>query len=209
MKTKSNTLVLTQFSILLAIEALFCFTPLGSIPIGAIVMTTAMIPVIITAILLGTAAGTLMGFFTGLFSFLVWTFMPPPTSAAFAFVFTPFYSIGQEQGNFWSLVICFVPRILIGTVTGLVFALLKKLPEKIQWLRYGAAGIVGSLANTVGVLGGIWIFFGARYSSLLGTTMSTLLLATLATNGALEMLISALTAVLICMPLKRAIARRQ
>ena len=56
-----------QFALLAAIEAVFCFTPLGSLPaIGPIVATLAMIPVIITSILLGTKAGTLMGAITGL-----------------------------------------------------------------------------------------------------------------------------------------------
>jgi hypothetical protein len=32
MKTKNKTLFLAQFSILPAIEAIFCFTPLGSLP---------------------------------------------------------------------------------------------------------------------------------------------------------------------------------
>ena len=70
--TKNNTLFIVQFSILLAIEAIFCFTPLGSLPaMGPIVATLMMVPVIITAILLGTKAGTIMGAFAGLFSFIV------------------------------------------------------------------------------------------------------------------------------------------
>ncbi len=113
---------------LLAIEAVFCFTPLGSLPIGPMVATFAMLPVIVAAILLGTGAGTLMGFFAGLFSFLVWTFMPPPTSAMFAFIYTPFYSLGEFQGNGWSLVVCFLPRILTGTFAGLTYSGLSKKP---------------------------------------------------------------------------------
>ena len=93
LKTQSKTLFLTRFSILLAIEAIFCFTPLGSLPaIGPIVATLAAVPVVITAIMLGTAAGSAMGAFAGLFSFLVWTFTPP--NPMFAFVFTPFFSFG-------------------------------------------------------------------------------------------------------------------
>ena len=90
---------------LLAIEAVFCFTPLGSLPIGPMVATFAMLPVFVAAILLGTGAGTLMGFFAGLFSVLVWTFMPPPTSAMFAFIYTPFIrSVNSRAtaGVWWS-----------------------------------------------------------------------------------------------------------
>lgn len=157
-KTHKRTLFLAQFSILLAIEALFCFTPLGSLPaMGPIVMTTAMIPVVITAIMLGTGAGSLMGAFAGLFSFLVHSFMTP--NPLTAFVFTPLY----PPGNFWSLVVCFVPRILVGTVAGLVYKGMMKAVPKRDWLAYGLAGLLGSLTNTVGVMGGIWAFFGTKY----------------------------------------------
>ena len=142
-------LFLTQFSMLLAIEAIACFTPLGSIPIGPIVATLAMVPVIIAAILLGTAAGTAMGFFTGLFSFCVWTFTPP---SPIAFVFTPFYSLPNVgAGNGWSLAICFVPRILTGVVAGVVFSCLNRRlsgRKKLQPFVYGLSGILGSLTNT-------------------------------------------------------------
>lgn len=79
-KKKPNTLFIAQFAILLALEAIVCFTPLGSIPIGPLVATLAMLPVIVAGILLGTGAGAAMGFAAGLFSFIVWTFMPPTRS---------------------------------------------------------------------------------------------------------------------------------
>ena len=69
---KRNALIkMVQFSILLALEVIMCFTPLGSIPIGPMVATLAMIPVILTGILLGVGAGAAMGFFAGLFSFIL------------------------------------------------------------------------------------------------------------------------------------------
>ncbi len=201
MNTRTKTRNLVQFSILLAILAIFCFTPLGSIPVGPIVMTVGMIPVILTAVLMGTAAGSLMGFFAGLFSFIFWTFMPPSPAA---FVFTPFYSFGEVEGNLGSLLICFVPRILSGTVAGLAFGLGRRAGKKPGWLRYVLGGLLGSLVNTLGVLGGIWLFFGESYAALLGVAMSTLLFTTLTTNGLLEMAVSALAALFICMPLKKA-----
>lgn len=56
-KKKPNTLFIAQFAILLALEAIVCFTPLGSIPIGPLVATLAMLPVIVAGILLGTRRG--------------------------------------------------------------------------------------------------------------------------------------------------------
>ena len=90
---------LVKFSILVVIEAIFCFTPLGSLPaLGPIVATLAMVPVIVTALILGTKAGAAMGAIAGLFSFIVWTFMPPVPPVAF--VFTPFYDYRLYTSNF-------------------------------------------------------------------------------------------------------------
>lgn len=206
MATKSKTLFLAQFGILLAIEALFCFTPLGSLPaVGPIVATLGMIPVILTALLLGTKAGTLMGAFAGLFSFIVWTFTPPVP--VMAFVFTPFYRFGDFAGNFGSLLICFVPRILVGTVSGAVYrGLSKSFPHK-KVLNYSLSAILGSLANTFGVMGGIWLFFGQQYASLAGTAMVYLFGLTVLTSGVPEAAISAVVASAVCGPLQRVLGK--
>lgn len=212
MASSEKTLFMVRFSILLALEAIFCFTPLGSLPIGPMVATLAMVPVIVTGIVLGPKAGTLMGFFAGLFSFLVWTFVPPPTSAMFAFVYTPFYSLGEMKGNFWSLVICFVPRILSGTVAGLVFHLLhSRLQGKKKVVAYGAAGLLGSMTNTIGVLGGIFIFFGPAYAQMAGVAYELLLGVlggVVATNGVLEAVVCTILGAAICQPLLRIMGRR-
>ena len=194
---RQKTLFLTQFALLVAIEAIVCFTPLGSLPaIGPIVATLSHIPVIITAVLLGTRAGSLMGFFFGLFSFIVWTFMPP--APPIAFVFTPFYSFGNFSGNFFSLLICFVPRILIGTVTGLLFGILKKMKfDKSQIFAYSVAGLAGSLVNTFLVLGGIYVFFGQNYSTAIDQAHNLLLGLigmTILTSGIPEAILGAVMA---------------
>ncbi len=205
MKASVNkkTVFLAQFAMLLAIEAIVCFTPLGSLPaFGPIVATLGMVPVIITAIILGTRPGTAMGFFAGLFSFCVWTFTPP---SPIAFVFTPFYSIGSAQGNFWSLVICFVPRILVGTVTGLCFSLFTRLKWK-KVFAYGLSGILGSLTNTLLVLGGIYVFFGQSYATVIHQSFNALLGLiglTVLTSGIPEAVIGGIAAYAICFPIKK------
>ncbi len=206
MKASINkkTLFLAQFAMLLAIEAIVCFTPLGSLPaFGPIVATLGMVPVIITAIILGTGAGTAMGCFAGLFSFLVWTFTPPSPLTAFAF--TPFYTLGPVQGNFWSLVICFVPRILVGVVAGGCFTLFTKM----KWeavLTYGLSGILASLTNTFLVLGGIYVFFGPSYAAAIGKSFDLLLGLiglTVLTSGIPEAVIGGVAAYAICYPIRK------
>ena len=202
----NKTLFLTQFSILFAILMLFCFTPLGALPaFGPIVATLGMIPVIITAQLLGTKAGVVMGFFAGLFSFLVWTFMPP--SPIVAFVFTPFYSFGEISGNFGSVLISFVPRILCGAVAGLSYkGLSKTFPAK-QALGLALSAILASLTNTFGVMGGIWLFFGNQYTTVFGATMLLIIGTTVLTSGIPEAIVSAIASSAVCRPIQMILDR--
>lgn len=201
-KKKVNVLFMAQFAMLLALEAIVCFTPLGSLPIGPMVATLAMLPVIVTAILLGTGAGAAMGFITGLFSFIVWTFMPP--NPLTAFVFTPAY----PPGNFWSLVICFVPRTLAGVVTGVTYRGLRRLlaGKKLGALPFGVSGVLGSLTNTLPVMFGIYLFFGRSYADALDISFNLLLGiigTTILTNGILEAVLGGLVAIGVCMPLEK------
>ena len=207
MKKNKSVVVLVQFSILVAIEAIFCFTPLGSLPaFGPIVATLAMIPVIITALLLGAKAGMAMGVIAGLFSFIIWTFMPP--SPIVAFIFTPFYSLGEMQGNFGSILICFVPRILVGAVTGLSYQGLSKAMPKKDVLSMIIASAAGSMTNTIGVMGGIWLFFGTQYASIAGQAMILIIGTTILTSGIPEAIVSAIIAPAVCKPIKKVISRQ-
>lgn len=212
MSNKKKLLILTQFSVILAIEAIVCFTPLGSLPaIGPIVATLMMIPVVITGILLGTGYGAAMGAFAGLFSFLVWTFTPP--LPPMAFLFTPFYSLGEVHGNVWSLVICFVPRILAGVVAGLVHYFYSKwlaAKGKSPVSSYILAAASGSLINTFGVLGGFFLFFGRPYAELAGAAYDIVLLVLggqVLTSGVPEAIIAAACAAGVCGPVKKMVEK--
>lgn len=184
---------LVKFSILVVIEAIFCFTPLGSLPaFGPIVATLAMIPVIITAFVLGTRAGAAMGAIAGFFSFIVWTFVPPVPPVAF--IFTPFYSLGELQGNFGSLLICFVPRIFVGVVAGSLYQALANISPKKTIKNMAISSAAASLINTFGVVGGIWLFFGTQYSSVLNQSMLLIAGTTIFSNGIPEAIVSAIIA---------------
>ena len=199
---RKKTLFLTQFSVLLALEAIVCFTPLGSLPVGPMVATLMYLPVVVAAIMLGVKAGALMGFFSGLFSFIVWTFIPP---SPVAFVFTPFYTVGEFQGNGWSIVICFVPRILVGVVAAALYSLLSR-KNVTPAISCAVSGILGSLTATLLILGGIYIFFGKDYASFIDVAHSTLLgilAGVVATNGLLEAAIAGIVCVGVCVPMKK------
>ena len=193
---KSRIRRVVYFSLLLSLEIFFCFTPLGSIPIGPIVATLSMIPVILSGLLFGKKAGALMGFFAGLFSFLVWTFMPP--MPVMAFIFTPFHNFGNISGNLFSLVICFVPRILTGLFTSLSFNFLGQIfKDKKRFVKVILSSLIGSLTNTFGVLGFIFLFFGTQYEKIIGQPILIILSIVILTNGIPEAIINAIISVLI------------
>lgn len=170
MATNQKTTRMVQIALLAGIEVLLAFTPLGYIPIGPVRATTIHIPVILGGILLGPAAGGLLGGVFGLTSVLINTITPTVTS----FVFTPFYSLGESRGNFWSLVIAMVPRILIGVVAGWVFRLMMRV-QKNTGLAAALSGFLGSMTNTILVMGGIYVFFGPAYAQARGIAYSTLM----------------------------------
>ena len=103
---KTRNMVLT--AVIAAIIILMAFTPVGYINLVVIKATLIHVPVIIGSVVLGPKKGAFLGFIFGLTSLINNTFNP----SLLSFAFSPFYS----GGNLWSIVICFVPRILTGVV---------------------------------------------------------------------------------------------
>lgn len=194
MYDKKRALFLTKLAILIAIEIIIAVTPLGSLPaIGLIVMTLAHIPVIIGAIVLGIKGGLIMGFVYGLLSFIVWTFMPP---SPIAFLFTPFYSLGEISGNFFSLVICFVPRILIGLLTYFFIAIIFKNVKSLFFKTFIGATIANFICSVI-LLALVYVFFGQEYAMALNAPYEALIgiiTTTIVTSGIPESILGGLVA---------------
>ena len=206
MSTMKSTTKLVNLALLIAVMLVLNFTNLGliTIPFSPLKVTTLHIPVIIGACLLGPRYGGILGFFFGLLSFITHSFVAPVVTS---FVFTPLYSLGDYHGNFWSLVICFVPRILIGVFAGLLFQALTKR-DKNTALSTGAAGVVGSLTNTVLVLGGIALFFGQQYATVKSGALLAIIMSTVVVNGIPEAIFAGLLTAVIVRPLLKLYARR-
>ena len=197
MKSK-KTQYMTSMALFLAIEIILVVTPLGYIPIGPLNATTMHIPVIIAGIVLGKK-GAELGFVFGLTSLIKATIQPGITS----FCFSPFVTIGTMSGNYNSLLIAFVPRILLGYLAGFVFEIMKKNNRENLGVVVGA--LTGAITNTVLVLSGIYIFFGEAYASAVGvqySTLVTVLLGVVSTNGILEAILGAIVSLAIYKALK-------
>ena len=161
-ENKTRNLVLA--AVFVAVIIIMSFTPFGYIPLGFMNATIIHVPVIIGAIILGPKYGGFLGLVFGLTSLWKNTYMPLPTS----FVFSPFIKIGEFGGNFWSLVICLVPRILVGIVAYYVYrGVLKAVGKRrgYQTVALAVAGVAGALTNTLLVMNLIYVCFGDEYGS--------------------------------------------
>jgi len=162
MNTGNKTRDMVLAAIFVALIIIMAFTPFGYIPLGFMNATIIHVPVIIGAIILGPKYGGFLGMIFGLTSLWKNTNMPNPTS----FVFSPFVKVGEYGGNLGSLIICMVPRILIGIVAYYVFrAVLKafKGSKMKTTVALAVAGVAGSLTNTLLVMNLIYFLFGKEY----------------------------------------------
>lgn len=181
---------LAMLSIFTAIELIFCFTALGSLPIvpgAGIVATLSHIPVIIVALTMGKWAGMYMGAVFGVSSLIVWTAFPPSPLSAFAF--SPF----APNGNFMSLIICIVPRVLFPLFTSLIFILLKKKLSPAA--SAGIAGGIGTFLHSFMVLSLIFISF--RNAEAVGGNYILFIVAWAGVNALIEIAIAAILSALL------------
>lgn len=197
MEKKTNVRLLSQMALLTAIMLVMAFTPLGYIPLPFMNATTMHIPVIIGACLLGPKMGGVLGGLFGLTSVLKATITPNLTS----FVFTPFYSFSPEfHGSWMSLIVAIVPRILIGVLAGLAFQGLRKFVRN-ETVSLAISGFIGSLVNTVGVMGLIYLLFGEQYAAAGGTSPELLfgvIMGVIGMNGVPEAIIAAVLTAAVC-----------
>ena len=196
-KQKKDLRRMVQIALLAAIMMVMSATPLGYIPLPFMKATIMHIPVIIGACLLGPRVGAGLGALFGLTSIVMATISPNITS----FVFTPFYSFNEQfHGSIWSIVVAMLPRILIGVVSGYVFIFIKKIVSN-DTVSLMAAGVAGSLTNTIGVMGLIYILFGEQYAIAGGKDPQLLLgviIGVIGTNGIMEAIIAAILTAAVC-----------
>ena len=134
-------------------------TPLGMIQLPIIKATTVHIPVIIGAILLGPSAGAMLGAVFGLCSLISNTMAPTLLS----FAFSPFMSTTGIPGALKAIWISVGCRVLIGVVAGWLWNFLQKMHVN-NWIALPVVGFVGSMVNTISVMGSIYLLFAQQYA---------------------------------------------
>lgn len=207
MKEVKNTSDLVKMALFVAIIILLSVTPLGYIHFAVINATIIQIPVIIGAILFGWKKGAFLGGVFGITSMIKNTVNPNVTS----FVFSPFVPVGDTtKGSPLAIIVCLLPRIMIGIVAGLLFKALSKTKLS-KAISSGICGFCGALTNTILVMGGIYLFFGRSYSAAKDQEYETLIgtvMATITGIGITEALVSAVISAAVCVPLFKYMSKK-
>ena len=185
MNNKTNVRALTILALMTALVIIFSFTPIGSIPVGPLVITLTPIPVAIAAIALGPKGGLALGAVFGLMSFLQCIGVGIPSGmGAMLFSISPFLAFLQR----------FVPRALDGFLVGLIFrGCEKKLG---RWACF-IAGFCTAFLNTLFFMSALVLLFGhTEYVQGLidGRNVIVFICAFVGVNAVVEMISSTLIA---------------
>lgn len=144
--TKSRTLRMVQLAFFIAIILLMAFTPIGYIKTPGLEITLIVIPVTVGAIILGPVSGAILGGVFGITSFIQ------------CFGLSPFGAMLLSINPIGTFIVCMIPRILMGWLTGLSFKALKKV-DRSKSFSYAVASLVGPLLNTVLFMTTLILFF--------------------------------------------------
>ena len=167
--------------LLTALVAVFSFTPIGSIPIGPLVITLNVIPIAIAAISLGPVGGAIIGGVFGIFSFLqcFGIGILSGMGAILVDINLPFAFIQR-----------FVPRLLDGFLAGLIFQGVSKLTD--VRISCFVTGFCTALMNTAFfMLSLVFLFGNTEYVQGLmkGKSVIPFIISFVGINALVEMIV--------------------
>lgn len=150
MDKQLKTSQITMLGLMIAILLLMAYTPLGYLNIGPLAITFNMIPVAISAIVLGPVGGAIAGAVFGITSFLQCIGIGG-TSAMGAMLFSinPILAFIQR----------FIPRLLDGLLLGYIFQGLRKKTKNI-YASCAVTGFFSAFLNTLFFMTLLVVLFG-------------------------------------------------
>ena len=179
-------------AVLAAIVLLMAFTPLGYLRVGPVSITFLVIPVVIGGMTLGPVRGGFLGAVFGATSFAQ-CFMGDLFGAALA-----------ALSPVATAVACFVPRILIGVVAGVLFPALLKVSRS-HVLAFVGTAVAGTLTNTILFVGMVVGFFQSSYFG--GSPFWTIFVGFFTVNVALELVVGVIVSAALSAVLDRFVLR--
>lgn len=182
MRTNQKTKKLVTLGLLTAVLLLLSCTPLGYLKLGIIEITLNVIPLAVAAVALGAEGGAVIGAVFGLTSFL--QCIGIGGSSAFG---AALFNINP----IFTFVLCLVPRVLDGAVSGYAFTVMGKKMNKT--LACAITGFLAAFVNTLLFVGGVILLFGnSEYIQQMrnGADIITFICAFVGINAVFEMLAS-------------------
>ncbi|MBO4216409.1 MAG: ECF transporter S component [Clostridia bacterium] len=182
-KNREKTYKIVLYGLLFAMILILGITPLASIHVGTIEITLVMIPVAVGAIVMGPWAGAILGGFFGLTSFM--QCIGIGVTSAFG---ATLLSISPA----YTMILCFVPRILMGFLVGLIYQLMSKAIKK-NVINCAAASLLSALLNTVFFMTLLMLLFG-KTEFIMGfrgeMKLLPFIVAFVGLNGLVEMIVA-------------------
>ena len=137
--TSQSIVRLTLTAIFTALILLMTVTPLGYLKTAGLEITFLMLPVAFGAMTVGPKAGAFLGGIWGLTSF----------AQCYGILGASAFGAALRSINPWlTFIVCFVPRVLVGLLTGLIFRAVAKV-DKRGVLCFGVGSIAAAVLNTV------------------------------------------------------------
>lgn len=189
-KKKRDTRWTVTVALMMAIVILLANTPLGMIQLPIVKATTVHIPVIIGAIVLGPMAGGILGATFGICSLISNTMAPTLLS----FAFSPFLSTTGLIGVLKAIWVSVGCRTAMGLASGWLWSLLKKMKVN-QNIALIITGFLGSMFNTIFVMGSIYVLFASQYAQakeVAVTAVFGLIMGTVVASGIPEAIAAAI-----------------
>ena len=202
---KKDTQYMVTLAMLCGILLVMGMTGIGFIPLPVIKATTMHVPVILGAILLGPAAGGILGGMFGLCS--IWANTTSPGLLAFAF--SPFMTTEGLPGVLKSLWIALGCRILFGILAGWLWNGFKGLLKQ-DYLALPATAAVATICHTALVMGSIYLLLAQQYAqakNVAVTAVFGLVMGTVTASGIPEAIIAAVLVTVIGKALLHLMAR--
>ena len=188
-RKKMDTRYMATLAMFCGILLVMGATGIGFIPLPVIKATTMHIPVILGAVLLGPAAGAVLGGVFGLCS--IWANTTSPGLLAFAF--SPFMTTEGLPGVLKSLWIALGCRILLGVIAGWLWKGLKRVLKQ-DYLALPLTAAVATICHTILVMGSIYLLLAQQYAQAKNVAITAvfgLVMGTVTASGIPEAIIAA------------------
>ena len=204
-RKKMDTRYMATLAMFCGILLVMGATGIGFIPLPVIKATTMHIPVILGAVLLGPAAGAVLGGVFGLCS--IWANTTSPGLLAFAF--SPFMTTEGLPGVLKSLWIALGCRILLGVIAGWLWKGMKRVVKQ-DYLALPVTAAIATICHTILVMGSIYLLLAQQYAQAKNVAITAvfgLVMGTVTASGIPEAIIAAVLVTVIGKALLHLMAR--